>query len=1175
MPEIKLTPQQAQAVYDRGGELLVSAAAGSGKTKVLVERLFSYLEQGTNVDDFLIITYTKAAASELRGKIAVELNRRLAEDPENNHLRRQIFRIYQADIKTVDAFCVGILRQNAHLLEPVGDHTLTPDFRVLDESEAAVLRQHVLERTMEEFYESMDENDRFLAETLGAGRDDRRLTELVLQLQVKLQSHPYPERWLQDMKAQWETIPEDISQTAFAQLVMQNTVERADFWAERLEKATELCRGDEKLRAGYEDRFLEAAAQLRQYREAATQGWDAMGRIRIGFRPMGRAPDSPEKVRLQAILKQCKEALKQIAEPFAVSMEEHREDLVTMSGAMLSLIGLTSRFSRNYRAEKVRRNAMDFSDQEHYAIELLRQNDAPTELAKTLCERYREVMVDEYQDSNAVQDCIFQSVSAEGEHLFCVGDVKQSIYRFRLADPTIFLAKYLTFTDAEAAEAGVPRRVVLSRNFRSREAVLDAANFVIENIMSREMGEMDYGEQERLYHGADYYLPRTDCATEFHFVAVEDTEEQTFDRVHVEADFVADRIRRLLDEGFPVQEGDHFRPCTPEDIVLLMRSPGSRLKTFTEALERRHIPYASGEKSGFFDTVEIAIVFSLLQIIDNPRQDVPLISVLRSPLFGFTADLLAEIRAKQMEGSFFDALLLDEREESRAFLLALEEARRESAEESVDGLLWELYCRFHILSIISAMPQGEERRRNLLALYDYARQMAASGRRSVFAFVTELRRLMENDQTPAMSTHSAAGGVQIMSIHKSKGLEFPIVILCDMNRRFDPRDLQAPVLVHQSLGLGTERVDIERRVRYDTLSKTALAMQMRRESLSEEMRILYVALSRAKEKMILVDCMKKGRKRVQDLCAVACCPVAPQAVADGRALGDWVLLPLLCKPEAACLREWADAQVDTLFCDAPAWDVHLWVNPAAETEEIEFARAEKKGSFTVDAGMLEFIYPHFAATQTPTKVTATQLKGREVDAELTEGRYEMHGSIHFEKPLFLQEAVKLNAAEKGTAIHLVLQYLPLDLPAIPEAVREFVDQLVEKRLLTKAQARAVDDEIIVDFLKSGLCSRIRAAAKVWREYRFDLLVDAGMYDASAAGEEMMLQGVVDCAFVEEGKLIIVDFKTDRINAAQAQERARSYAPQLNTYATALEKVLEYPIGEKIIHFIHINSSVSL
>ena len=1179
MAGIELTADQRQAVEDRGGSLLVSAAAGSGKTKVLVERLFRYMtEEQCAVDDFLIITYTKAAAAELRGKIAAELAKRVAGQPEDVHLRRQMFRVYQADIKTVDAFCAALLRENVYLLPPVEGHSLTPDFRVLDEQEAGLLKERVLSRALEDFYAHMDPRREQLAQTLGAGRDDRALERLVLELHRKLQSHPYPLAWLEKVRADWETQPDTLSASPYGRVIMEDIAAKALFWAEKLEQATASIM-DDVVAAAYGDDLRVIAQQLRAL-SGASGDWASMAWLCPVF-PRAKVVrgEHPEKERIKALREQCKDAMKKAAAPFAVSQEEHLADLAVMAPAMLALMELTADFSRRYQAEKVRRNAMDFSDQEHYAIELLRQADGtPTELARQVSQRYREIMVDEYQDTNEVQNCIFTAISRQEQNLFTVGDVKQSIYRFRLADPTIFLRKYTDYVPAADASEGQPRKVLLSRNFRSRQTVLDACNAVFRCIMSRQMGEMDYGAEEQLYFGAAYYPPRDDAAAEYHYIDVADTEEERFDRGVVEARFTAAWIRRMLDEGYPVMGDDGaMRRCTPEDFVILMRSPRSRLKAFTAALAAQNIPCAADESGDFFATVEIAVVYSLLQIVDNPRQDVPLISVLRSPLFGFTPDRLAAIRALRRDGDYYDALLLDESEDTRSFLSVLAELRQAARDETVDQLLWRIYNICHCAAVFGAMPGGQARKDNLTAFYTYARQLAEAGKKSVFDFVSHLRTLLEEGGAPDLSTRQSAGGVQIMSIHRSKGLEFPIVFLCDLSKRFDGRDTQEPVLVHPELGLGVECVDVQRRIRYDTVSKTAVALRLLRESRSEEMRILYVAMTRAKEKMIAVDCRRRGGKRVRDLALTAGVPASPEAVASCGCLGDWLLLPLLCTAQGAKLCRWAETEPPVLSTDDGGWQVYLWDDPAAAAG----AAAGQEGVITAlppraafDPAALELHYSGLRATVTPGKVTATQLKGRVIDEEIAEGTVS-HRPVSFEKPKFLQEITGLTAAEKGTAVHTVMQYIDFSIPATAEAVAAAVEALRQRRLLTAQQAQAVDCGMIARFLASPLAQRIRSAGQVWREYRFALLTDAALYDAGAAGEEILLQGVVDCAFATEHGLTVVDFKTDRITPEETAARAEVYRPQLEAYALALGQVLEKPVTERILYFFHTDAQVTL
>ncbi len=1176
MAEIRLTDAQRTAVENDGGALLVSAAAGSGKTKVLVERLFRHMAQGTNIDEFLIITYTNAAAAELRGKIAAEIAKRVAQQPDNTHLRRQMFRVYQADIRTVDGFCGFLLRQNIHLLPPVDKYSLTPDFRVLDEQEAAVLKQRVLDKIMEEFYRNMDEQTEQLADTLGAGRDDRQLETLVLTLHEKVQSQPYPLKWLEEVESQWQNMPDTLAGNPYAEVLVAGARRKAAFWAAQFRNCAAQMQSNEKLAAAYAATFMEEAAAME--RLAACRTWEEMAQTPVEFAPRlnaARGVDDPLKEQAAAIRKAAKETMKSVRTLFSTDTETYCGDLKAMAPAMLALVHLTMAFSKAYQVEKARRNVMDFSDQEHYAITLLTADDGtPSETAQRIAAKYREIMVDEYQDSNAVQESIFRAVSQTGENLFTVGDVKQSIYRFRLADPGIFLDKYNTYGEAETAQEGEPRRVLLSQNFRSRQEVLDTTNFVFRNIMSREMGELEYGEEEQLYFGAEYYLPREDTQTEFHFVSLEDTDEESFEPVQAEAQFVANRIRKLLDEGYPVQEGEMLRPCRPEDIVILMRSPKTRLKAFSQALARRNIPFSTGESGGFFDTVEIAVVWSFLQIIDNPRQDVPLISVLRSPLFGFTADRLAGIRSLQKDGDFYEALLLDESAETAQFLSVLRKLREAAKEEPAETLLWHLYDLTQALAVFGAMPDGEERKNRLLTLYAYAQQMAGSEKKSLFDFVGHLRSLLEQGKTPQFSTRQSGGGVQIMTIHKSKGLEFPIVILCDLQKKFNREDLKSPVLVHSRLGLGTERVEAERHVRYDTISRLALANQLDREMKAEELRLLYVAMTRAKEKLILVQCMKKAKKHLQDLLSVTSCPVSPEAVSNAKCMGDWVLLPLLLTPEAFCLRQYAEREENGLTPSDGGWLVQLWENPAFVEEEPNGVISELMPEIAFDPTPLEWRYPHTDVTVIPSKVTATALKGREMDEEV---RSDVVSGNHEDlvQPKFIQNTAGLSPTEKGTAVHLVMQYLDFRTPPEKEAVEQVIADLAARHLLTPEQAQAVEVQPIADFLASPLCRRLAKAETIYREYRFDLLVDASLYDESAAGEEIMLQGVVDCAFETLEGLVIVDFKTDRISEQEVSARAEHYRPQLEAYATALSRVLEKPVCEKLLYFFRTKSVVKL
>ena len=1185
----KLTNEQQAAVDSRERSLLVSAAAGSGKTKVLVERLFSYVErEGANLDDFLIITYTRAAASELRGKIAKALTERMERDPGNYHLRQQMLRVYRADIKTVDAFCTALLRENCHLLgEDARGHALRPDFRVLDENEAQVLRERVLARTLDDFYDCLTPGGTLLADTLGAGRDDSALEDLVLELHAKLQAQPYEDKWLEAQRAFWRAVPDKIEDTPYGKILLNEVRRKARHCKNLLQRAAqEMCAND-ALNQKYAPAFLDASYQLEALEGKTAEGWDAARGVTIAFPRLAAVKDSDGgemKARMKGLWDNCKETVKGFAELFAASSDEAVEDLRTMAPAMLALIDLTADFSRRYNEEKRRRNAADFSDQEHEAIRLLvAENGEPTELAALVSTRYREIMVDEYQDTNEVQNRIFDAISCKGENLFTVGDVKQSIYRFRLADPRIFLQHYNTWPPLAAADEHESAKLLLSRNFRSRKEVLDATNFVFRNVLSREMGELDYGEDEMLRPGASY-AESSVCGAEFHLLDLPtQTGEHRVRASEAEAAFVADYIRKMLSSKFPVQDDKtrELRPVREEDIVILMRSPSTRLLDYRRALESRGICCAADAGEDFFASMEIAVLFSFLQVIDNPRQDVPLIAVLRSPLFGFVPDELAALRSQQRTGDFYDALLLSEDGHSKAFLAVLQSLRDSAAHLSVRELLSEIYRKCNVLGVFGAMHRGAERKENLLAFLELSEDFARAGRQGLFDFVRTLREQLASGEAAAMQTTHASSGVRIMSIHKSKGLEFPVVILSDLARRFSNMDFQSSVLVHPQLGLGPVCVDARRHIQYPTIARQALERTLRREAKAEELRVLYVAMTRAKEKLVMVHTQANAGGRVADLMALSDCPVLPEAVDSGKCMGDWIMLPLLQRSEAGALRAFAGQNSEgRFFTEETPWTVcvHDGLQFAAPVQQSDAAaeeRAPQREELPADFAALSYRYPYAEQTAFPAKLTATQLKGRAIDEEISENTTLPPRLRNLCKPKFLAGKTALTGAERGTALHLVMQDLGFFCEPNEQSVRAQIEAMREQRKLTDEQAKAADVHAIVRFLRSDLAARIRKSKQVEREYRFSLLRPVRDFSSLDADDSVLLQGVVDCFFEEDGELVVVDFKTDHVSCAQLDERAEHYRPQLEAYSMALTRVMGKKVKEKVLYFFSAGEEVRL
>lgn len=1172
------TPEQDAVVFDRGGGLLVSAAAGSGKTRVLVERLLERVTaEGRRIDEFLIITFTRAAAEELRGRISRELTQRLSQTPGDRHLRRQSALLYQTQISTIHALCTVILREWGHLRD------IPSDFALCEEEESQVLMVSALNEVLEKRYETVEPGGDFarLLDTLSAGRDDSRLMEIVMDVYGRTQSHADPLRWMAEQRELMalEGVA-DVGETLWGQLLLEDAARTAAYWRGQMERTLSLTEREESLTA-YRESLAETLAGLEELEDAAHVGWDAAGQVAVPFprlKAVRNCQDKETQTQIKRIREACKSAAQTLQGRFLSTNGELLEDLNLVYPAMRGLFDLVADFAQAYQALKGRKGMLDFSDLEHETVALLTdETGAPTQLAKELGSRFTEIMVDEYQDTNQVQNTIFDALSQAGQNLFMVGDVKQSIYRFRLADPTIFLNKYRTFAPYQEAQEGQPRKIALSRNFRSRPEVLQAANYLFRNIMSQELGEMDYTDQEALYPGAQF--PQGEgYETEFHLLNFQETPELTEDkesRNALEARYVAARIRRMLDQGFPVSdEKGGLRPVRPEDIVILLRSPGTLRHHYAAALAAYGVPWASEGGGNFFGATEVSVAISLLQIIDNPHQDVPLLAVLRSPVYDFSPDLLAEIR-KMGEGDLYTALQVAAEQETpgcRDFLEELDGLRFRAGEYASHQLVWDLYQRTHLIEIFQEFPQGEERKKNLLILYELARRFEGAGHRGLFGFLNHLERTKESGGSISLpSGPQESAGVQVLSIHRSKGLEYPVVFLSALGKRFNYQDIQRPVLFHSKLGLGPKGLDEETMVEFTTLAREAVAMQLKREMLAEEMRLLYVAMTRAKEKLIMTYALSYGESELEKLGDHLSWPVEPQALADCSCVGQWVLLTAMARPEGEALRRAAGIQTGPMGEDfGPNWLIRYHKGSPSAPGQVEKEGRREAVCPEDPAALLRLFtwqYPHSQMAAIPAKVTATQQKGAshgEEDATTLLPREKPA----FDRPRFATEEFGLTAAQRGTAIHTALQSLRYDRAGSRAELRQEVSRLVGQGFLTPQQGEAVDVNLLLGFFQSPLGRELREVAYPHREYPFSVLMPAGDYfDQAEAGEQVLLQGVVDLWFETLEGITIVDFKTDRIAAGDAAVRAERYRGQMETYRRALEAVTGKKVARKLLWFL--------
>ena len=1159
---IDLTVQQRAVVDDRGGDLLVSAAAGSGKTRVLVERLMAYVEGGADIDRFLIITFTNAAAAELRDRIAGAIHQRMALHPENRHLRRNAALVYHAPICTIDAFCMDFLRQWGHLAG------LDPDFRHCDDPEGEELRARAMETVLENRYANIDADPDFaaLVDALAEERGDRRLEEMVRYIHGKVQAQADPARWLKERQEDFRlpegAMPED---TVWGRELLDDAVGLVEYWLERLEETRKDIACDAVVDMNYGPAYDGLLESLESLREGLREGWEAAaGRFPLNAPDAGRkrGGDTALRDRARDLRAACRKQVGEVEKLLSVSARDVMADLARVRAPMAALLAVTDEYDREFTRLKRRRRLTDFNDCEHLTARLLAdENGRPTQLARDLGQRYVEIMVDEYQDTNAIQNLLFRSLS-NGANLFMVGDVKQSIYRFRLADPTIFLEKYARFADYTEAKEGEGRRILLSENFRSRPEVLESANFIFKNVMTARAAELDYTDAEALKAGRKDLTPDERYRTELCCVdlsGVTGGEEGKTPKDLIEARAVAHRIRELLDSGLPV--GD--RPVRPEDVVILIRSPKSVLRYYTSALEERGIPWSAGGGREFYQTTEVSVALSLLNIVDNPVQDVPLLAVLRSPLVNFSADRLAELRAES-RGSLYAALQAGAargEQDCADFLALLEELRDLAAEESSHRLLWYIYDRTDLPAIFAAMPDGQHRRANLMALYDEACRFESGGHRGLMAFLLHMSRKAEMDKPVAVS-EGDVGGVRIMSVHNSKGLEFPVVFLCGLERKFNERDYSSPILFHPELGLGPVCTDRQRMLSYTTVAREAVILRLRHQLRAEEMRLLYVAMTRAEHKLFLVAAVNGRQKTLKSLAEKAGCPPSVREMAEVSSMADWVMAAALCRKECLPLWDGLEAEHPGFPADPGlTWDVRRMDGALYESSPGPAAvKAETAVREELPADLAERLawrYGHTAAADIPSKLTATQLKGREKDREAAEEGVELRPAapnVTLRRPVFGGER-PLTPAQKGTALHMTMQYLNYAQTDSRQQVEEEIARLVTGQYITPKQGEAVDPEDILAFFRSDLGQRLKKSGQIQREFKFSLLAPAKDYYSDGGEDEVLLQGVVDCWFREkDGSVTVVDFKTDRVTAATVRARAEEYRPQLDVYTRALSAV---------------------
>ena len=1245
---MQCSPEQLAAIETRGHNLLVAAAAGSGKTWVLVERIIRRIidpGERLSVDRVLVVTFTNAAASEMRSRVGEALAAAIADpgltDPElKRHLERQLVLLNSASISTLHAFCQSLVRQYFYLLD------IEPNFRIASETEVTLIKSDVLEAVFEEGYTQAEPEFLALIDHYGDEDGDNSLAGLVLRLYNFSRSHPWPEAWLDGLTTPFALPPEtDFDATPWSALVRDRMM--LD-WEEARQSLSSLMvqAAEPGNPAAYAATFAEDIVLIDNLLLAAGKSWAALApaMAELSFpriAPVGKEVPKEIKDYFQT---QRNKAKKRVTDAKAAYFERSGSELVDdlrQVGPLVSaLVKLVNRFAAAYTAAKQGKGVVDFNDLEHLCLAVLRDVNAgpeacaPSAVARGLQARFSEIMVDEYQDTNRVQEEIIRLVaSQEQPNLFMVGDVKQSIYRFRLAEPELFMDKYYRYQSG--GETGC-RRIDLSQNFRSRAGVLHAANFLFCQLMTRRTAELDYGQAEQLNPGPEYPLtdlPVLNGPAEFIVIDSDgaDEEPQANDGTDAvapeneggpeasasllaeeelssfeqEAILITRRIQQLTSSGCHVfdKHSGGYRPLCYRDIVILLRSVQGKAQILQDILRQHGIPCYAELAGGYFAETEITIMLALLHVIDNPHQDIPLAAVLRSPLAGLTGDELADLRLCKPEGTLWDAVVAAGTAGTASDKVALLNGRitawRSLARrKGVGELIWRIFRDTGYYDYVGGMPGGGLRQANLRALYDRARQYETTNFRGLFRFLRFIERLKEkkSDLSVARALGESEDVVRVMSIHKSKGLEFPVVIVADMGKNINLQDTTALVLCHKELGVGPYVTLPELRFRYPSPARWGIQHKLELETKAEELRILYVALTRAREKLILVGSAKKLAQK----CAAWCRSVEEPAITlpasqviKAKSYLEWIGMAVARHTDGAVIRQYTgcSALPATELARHPSqWEVNILQpgdikRPAQSAEADDTLLSAVRQLVPVDCGtdnswvndILNWEYGCTAAAGRPAKLAVSEIKRRLELVELGENEAEqlfLPAEVH-SRPRFLQAATGLTAVEYGVMMHSVMQHVSLAGPCTADAIAAQVRQLEASQILLPGQAQAVDTAGIAAFFASNLGQRLIRSPQVWRELPFSLMLPAEKFfpELNGCGEQIFIQGVIDCLFAEADGLVLVDYKTDR--AATADELAAKYAVQLSMYSSAVERIFGRPVKEQILYAFGLGQAVSV
>ncbi len=1182
---ISFTPEQQKAIELHGRNILVSAAAGSGKTAVLSERIIQMVcdeAHPVDIDKLLVVTFTNAAASQMRERIAQGISARLEEKPESEHIQKQATLLYNAQITTIDSFCLFLLRNH---FNEIG---LDPAFRIADEGEVRLMQQEVMQELMEEGYQKGGEAFRFCVEYFCLNGRESVLEQHILNLSRYASSFPFPEEWLLQRKSDYGTQDvEGICRSDYGRYLLTSLQRMVTGCAEKLERVVGLCQepdgpymyGETVEREWEQLTALAGCRSLTEYEQK-------LPCVNFGKLPSKKDESvSPfKRERAKDLRSQVKDSLRKLRERFfATPLEMAAAQGASCAGPVGTLIDLALEFDARMTAKKQEKKVIDFSDLEHYALKiLLKREDGrilPSSVALEYRQNFEEVLIDEYQDSNLVQEYLLKAVSGEEDgryNRFMVGDVKQSIYKFRLARPELFLEKYNTYQ----TEEGNCQRIDLSQNFRSRAQVIHTVNEVFSRMMSSKTGGIDYDENAALYAKAKY--PQSQgCHSEFLLIEKPDGADQESAKQR-EARVIADKIKELR-ASFQVTDetGDGLRPVKYSDIVILLRTSSGWDEEFKRTLEQEGIPVYITSRTGYFSAVEVQELLQFLRVLDNPSQDIPLFSVMRSVFGGFTDEEIARIRGGRKNRSLYEAVRSyacgeDAKEElagkAAKFLDMIENYRKLTVYLSIRELLTRLVGDFDYLNYVTALPAGSRRRANVEMLFTRASDFEKTSYFGLFHFIRYMEQLekYDVDYGEAELLDENADVVRIMSIHKSKGLEFPVTFVSGLGKRFNMQDTSQSVIVDMDLGIATDYVDPERRVRNRSLRRSVLSSKLREDSLSEELRVLYVAMTRAKEKLILTATMENAMEQWELFQEAGTNRLTFPDFYEAGSYLDF-LMPVLSKTGLTVTVK----QKEALETAALREQVSLY----GKREKLE--RSGELCDTLACAALkqrLGTVYAYRDLAGLYTKTTVSELKIAAM-ADKDEAAYHTFEEEELQPyiPRFRRGQEEVSGAVRGSAYHRVMEILDFDrISSVDAGCRKqelhgFLLKQVEEKRLSREYYEAVREERILRFLDCELGQRLCIAyreGRLYREQPFVMGVGADRLGQGFPGTEtVLIQGIIDAFFVEKDGIVLLDYKTDSVDSME--ELWNRYETQMDYYGEALCKLMGQPVKERILYSFHL------